>query len=160
MNVCVTGASGFVGQALCNVLESHGLRLVRVVRQARTNRDIAVGGIGPYTDWRFALNSDPLSKETGSSVDTVVHLAARVHVMHDEADPLPLYRTVNVEGTEHLAREAARAGVRRLVFVSSIKVNGEENSNRPFTEDDTPNPRDAYAVSKWEAEQRLAVVAA
>lgn len=92
-----------------------------------------------------------------SSVDCVIHAAARVHVMHDtEEDPLAAFRDLNVTGTMNLARQAADAGVKRFVFISSIKVNGElTSSGRPFTETDVPNPQDAYAQSKHEAEQGL-----
>lgn len=90
-------------------------------------------------------------------VDALVHCAARVHVMQDDAaDPLDAYRLVNVEGTLNLARQAATAGVQRFVFVSSIKVNGEASlSGQPFTTDDVPTPLDPYGVSKLEAEQGL-----
>jgi nucleoside-diphosphate-sugar epimerase len=94
-------------------------------------------------------------------VDCVVHLAARVHVMNDTAaDPLAEFRRTNTAGTEHLARCAAAAGVKRLVFVSTIKVNGEETRDRPFIESDPACPGDPYGISKWEAEQVLARVAA
>lgn len=87
----------------------------------------------------------------------MVHSAARVHVMHDtEADPLAAFRAVNVEGTLNLARQAAAAGVKRFVFVSSVKINGESTQlGRAFTEVDLPNPQDAYGQSKHEAEQGL-----
>ncbi len=106
-----------------------------------------VQGLGPDTDWRAALRG----------VDAVFHLAARVHVMHDtSADPLLDFRRVNVQGTMHLARQAAALGVRRLVFVSSIKVNGEQTTpTRPFRADSTPAPVDPYGISKHEAEREL-----
>jgi nucleoside-diphosphate-sugar epimerase len=111
---------------------------------------IAVGDIGPTTDWRAALQG----------VQCVVHLAARTHVLHESAaDPLAEYRRANVEATERLARQAAAAGVRRLVFMSSIKVNGEATHGRPYTETDPPRPEDAYGTSKWETERALARVA-
>jgi nucleoside-diphosphate-sugar epimerase len=104
-----------------------------------------IGDIGPETKWNDAL----------AGVDSVVHLAARAHIMNDEvADPLAEYRRVNVDGTRNLARQAAAAGVKRFIFISSIGVNGNINT-RPFTEDDTPNPAELYAQSKWEAEQGL-----
>jgi UDP-glucose 4-epimerase len=94
-------------------------------------------------------------------VDTVVHLAARVHVLRDtSADPLADYRAVNVAGTTRLARECAAARVPRLVFVSSIKVNGERSGVWPFTEGDAPAPEDPYGVSKLEAEEELRSIAA
>jgi UDP-glucose 4-epimerase len=108
---------------------------------------IVVGGIDEANDWRDAL--------TGCEV--VIHLAASVHVMQEAtADPLAEFRRVNVQGTLNLARQAAAASVRRFVFVSSIKVNGEATQlGRPFTADDAPAPLDAYGVSKMEAEQGL-----
>lgn len=104
------------------------------------------------TDWRDALQG----------VSAVIHLAARVHVMYESAvDPLAEFRKVNVEGTEHLARSAAAVGVKRLVYVSSIKVNGEETiGGQRYSEVSAPSPKDPYGVSKWEAEQALQRVAA
>lgn len=112
---------------------------------------VVVGEINSATDWSSAL----------LDVNVVIHLAARVHVMNDTStDPLTEFRKVNVQGTENLARQAARAGVRRLVYVSSIKVNGEETAgHQSYTEQDIPSPRDPYGVSKWEAEQVLQRVA-
>lgn len=112
---------------------------------------VVVGEINSATDWSSAL----------LDVSVVIHLAARVHVMNDtSADPLTEFRKVNVQGTENLARQAAQAGVRRLVYVSSIKVNGEETAgHQSYTEQDMPSPRDPYGVSKWEAEQVLQRVA-
>ena len=152
--ILVTGATGFVGRALIS-------RLVReracdgVVAAVRRNvqlqpeemQQVKVGDLLPTTDWSIALKG----------VEAVVHCAARVHVMQDDAtDPLQAYREINVNGTLNLAYQAARAGVRRFVFVSSVKVNGE--STRPgqlFTADDVPSPLGAYGVSKLEAEQGL-----
>lgn len=148
--VLVTGANGFVGQALCPLLENAGWQVQRATRGPAAN-SIAVGEIGAETDWRAALEG----------VGTVVHLAARVHVMRDDArDPLAQYRAVNRDGTERLARQAALAGVRRLVYLSSIKVNGERTSGQPFRASDAPQPQDPYAHSKWEAEQALRRIAA
>jgi len=111
-----------------------------------------VGAIDAETDWSLALQG----------VAIVVHLAARVHVMKEvSGDPLTEFRRVNVEGTFNLARQAGAAGVRRFVFISSVKVNGESTQDgRPFTEADTPNPQDAYGQSKHEAEQGLRLIAA
>lgn len=152
--VAVTGATGFVGRAVSERLEREGCHVRKVLRSGhrlRPGLDFAVEDIGPLTDWSGAFER----------VDSVVHLAARVHVMRDSvADPLAAFRRTNVEGTETLARAAARAGVRRFVFVSSVKVNGERTADRPFSERDAPHPEDAYGRSKWEAEQRLAEVAA
>jgi nucleoside-diphosphate-sugar epimerase len=144
--VAVTGADGFVGRALCSHLEAQGMSVRRLQRGGGGNGGaLAVGDIGPDTDWSAALEG----------IRSVVHLAARVHVMRDaSADPLAEYRRVNVEGTRTLARAAVAAGVARLVLMSSIKVNGE-SAGRPFTEADAPAPQDPYGVSKWEAEQAL-----
>lgn len=151
MTVLVTGASGLVGRRLCETLVRQGKAVRTVVRQtglALPNvQQVGLGDLYGGTDWQAVLNG----------VDTVVHLAARVHVMHDtSADPLAAFRRVNVEATLNLARQAADAGVRRLVFVSSVKVNGEaSHPGRPLTELDAAAPQDPYAVSKWEAEQGL-----
>jgi nucleoside-diphosphate-sugar epimerase len=152
MSVLVTGANGFIGSALCVALQAVGIRVRRALREALPGvPDVfPIGEIGPGTDWSTAL----------AGIPCVVHLAARTHVLQEAAaDPLAEYRRVNVEGTRRLAQQAARAGVRRLVFVSSIKVNGEMAS-RPITEDDPPHPEDAYGISKWEAEQALHRVSA
>lgn len=147
--VLVTGAAGFVGQALCPLLESSGWSVRKAVRTPREGCT-AIGDIGPDTDWRAALNG----------ITAVAHLAARVHVMRDAAsDPLAQYRAVNYAGTANLARQAAQAGVRRLVYLSSIKVNGESTGCSPFRADDLPHPQDPYALSKWEAEQALQQIA-
>ena len=112
---------------------------------------VAIGSLSSDTDWTVALKN----------VEQVVHLAARVHVMNDKSpDPLAEFRRVNVEGTVNLARQAAAAGVRRFVFLSSIKVNGEFTvAGQSFTADDVPAPQDAYGISKHEAEQLLRQIA-
>lgn len=111
---------------------------------------IVVGNLGPDTDWRQAL----------AGADGVVHLAARVHLMRDDArNPLAVYREVNTAATLSLARQAAAAGIRRLVFLSSVKVNGE-GCDRPYSDSDPASPQDAYAHSKWEAEEGLRSIAA
>ncbi len=155
MKILVTGANGFVGKSLCAALRSDGHTLVATVRASNTKIDggeqVVVGSIEGDTDWADAL----------SGVAVVVHLAARVHVMNDKAlDPLTEFRKVNVDGTLNLARQAAKAGVKRFIFISSIKVNGEHTvSGKPFTEDDLPSPQDAYGISKFEAEQGLLLIA-
>jgi UDP-glucose 4-epimerase len=153
MKVLVTGATGFVGRALCEHLVQHGFEVRAAVRSASAVLPgcdmVVVSEIGADTDWRHALEG----------VDAVAHLAARVHVMRERsADPLAEFRRVNVQGTVALARAAAAAGVKRLVFLSTVKVHGE-SSTHPFTEADAAQPQDAYAVSKWEAEQALAELA-
>ena len=158
-SVLVTGASGFVGLRLCARLAAAGHTVRAAVRResadlaafARAARIIGVGDIGADTDWQAAL----------AGVDMVVHLAARAHVMRERAsDPLAEYRRVNVAGSERLARAAAAAGVSRLIYMSSIKVNGEATVDAPFRESDAPAPLDAYGRSKWETEQALSRIAA
>ena len=146
MKVMLTGATGFVGHALSMHLGEHGHVVVPSVRRASgLPGEQVVGDITSTSHWYAAL--------TGS--DAVVHLAARVHVMQDTAaDPLALYRATNTHATLNLARQAAQMGVKRFVFISSIKVNGE-GRDAPYRETDPPAPEDAYAVSKWEAEQGL-----
>jgi nucleoside-diphosphate-sugar epimerase len=146
----VTGANGFVGRSLCAHLAAQGHSVRRVVRtnpvagQPVGEVVALVPDIGPRTEWHEALEG----------VETVVHLAARVHLRGKQRPSLDAYRAVNVEGTRRLAEVARASGVRRFVFMSSVKVNGEM-SRKPFTEDDEPAPADPYAVSKWEAEQVL-----
>ncbi len=141
--VLVTGSTGFVGQALCNELKKLGIDTVRAARQTESSEYIQVGDINASTNWQNALQG----------CDTVFHLAARVHVMNDTCDnPLQAYRSVNTEGTLALAKQAALAGVTKFVFVSSIKVLGEEGH---FTDTSIPNPIDPYGISKLEAEQAL-----
>lgn len=145
MKACwvVTGASGFVGKPLCDVLESRGYKVLRLVRQAKTEAEKGIGEIGPHFNWEPVL----------SNCWGVIHLAARVHMMSDKAtDPLTEYRKVNTAGTLELAKQAAKLGVRRFIFVSSIKVNGESGR---FSHLDNPAPIDPYSVSKFEAEEGL-----
>jgi len=155
MRVLVTGANGFIGQAICHELMRGGFAITAAVRQTdneifsellRGPMLVQVGDIGVTTDWNESLKD----------ADVIIHLAARVHVMHESAiNTLQAYRQVNVLGTERLARAAAKLGIRRFIFLSSIKVNGEVTQGRPFSDQSAANPRDLYAVSKWEAEQLL-----
>ena len=158
MKVLVTGANGFVGQAV--LLRLNGVRGVTAtgsVRRVAPFADVGaplvtIGDLSQETDWSRALEG----------VQAVVHTAARVHVMQESAaNPLEEFRRVNVQGSFHLARQAAAVGVRRFLLVSSIKVNGEATQlGFPFTADDAPAPIDAYGVSKMEAEQGLLALSA
>ncbi len=155
--VLVTGANGFIGQAVCESLPFQGYQVVGAVRgkspagATPSLQYLEMDHIDQRTDWGAAL----------SGMDSVVHLAARVHFMQDTAaDPLAEFRRVNVALTLNLARQAAAAGVRRFVFISSIKVNGETTPvGQPFMAEDAPRPLDAYGVSKLEAEQALQEIA-
>jgi nucleoside-diphosphate-sugar epimerase/GT2 family glycosyltransferase len=156
--ILVTGANGFIGNAVCTDLVARAYHVRGVVR--RPQRMVSPGqceclsmeAIDAKTDWSDALKG----------VDSVVHLAARVHLMRETAaDPLAEFRRTNVALTLNLARQAAAAGVRRFVFISSIKVNGEVTPvGQPFTAEDVPNPTDPYGISKHEAEQGLLALAA
>ncbi len=154
MKLLITGANGFVGRALCAGLAGTGHSVLAAVRS-----EAAIEGCEPVVIETMNDATDWLS--TLSDVDVVVHLAARVHVMNDEAtDPLAEFRKVNVNATLNLARQAAKAGVKRFIFISSIKVNGEQTAlGKPFMDGDLANPQDAYGLSKLEAEQGLSLVA-
>lgn len=156
-SVFLTGATGFVGSAIAQRLVSEGCALICAARDKTaslppTARVVNCADFTVNDGWQEAL----------AEVDVVIHSAARVHVMNDtESDPLAAFRKVNVEGTLNLARQALAAGVRRFVFVSSIKVNGEGTElGRPYRADDVPAPADPYGVSKMEAEQGLRELAA
>ena len=150
-SVFLTGAAGFVGSGVMRRLVADGVSVKAAVRSGpdRVEDGVCTVRFDSFeaADWREHL----------VGVDSVVHCAARVHVMNDtETDPLAAFRKVNVEGTLHLARQAAEAGVRRFVFISSIKVNGEGTQpGKSYTADDHPEPSDPYGVSKMEAEQGL-----
>jgi nucleoside-diphosphate-sugar epimerase len=178
MNILITGANGFIGQALYKRMLADGYQVRGAVRSAAQITALPsgiegamVGDIGPETDWSEALDG----------IEGIVHLAARVHVMRESAvDPLAAFREVNVEGTKCLAIAAADAGVKRFVYISSVKVNGESTGDmgqgagnrkhgigsrrsvpkESFSEKDIPEPRDPYGISKLEAEQVLRNVAA
>ncbi len=152
----VTGANGFVGRTFCAGAATRGFVVCGITRSrcdlSSGCESFVVDRIDDSTDWRDAL--------AGAKV--VLHLAARVHVMADTAEnPLAEFRRVNVQGTVNLARQAVAAGVKRFVFVSSIKVNGETTErDQPFTADDESAPLDPYGVSKMEAEQGLRKIGA
>lgn len=148
IKVMVTGASGFVGKSLIKELNKRDISTVAAGRKLLSTAKV------------FMVIPDCLAKGIWEkpllNCDAVIHLAARVHVMHDKTvNPLDAFLAVNLYGTVNLATAAAKAGVKRFVFVSSIKVNGEFTEDQPFTESDLPNPKDPYAVSKYEAEKAL-----
>lgn len=155
MHIAVTGANGFVGRNLVRDLEAFGL-------------DIAPVSRAPFAqpDWRASPSLDEPAgphewKRVFDGVDAIVHAAARVHLMKDRvAEPLAAFRLVNRDGAIAMAEGAAMAGVRRIVFLSSVKVLGESTSGRaPFSNEDSPAPEDAYAISKLEAEDALSALA-
>ena len=148
-NILLTGTTGFVGKQLHSVIiKSHQvLSVVRDKRSANFGECVEISEIDKNTQWSDAL----------SGVNCVIHCAARVHIMNDSSsDPLTEFRTVNTENTFNLARQAAEAGVKRFIFLSSIKVNGESTSGRkPFTASDMRRPEDPYGMSKSDAEEQL-----
>jgi nucleoside-diphosphate-sugar epimerase len=156
MTTLITGANGFVGRRVCRVAMDAGLHVKGAVRHSDKAFEglerVVVSSLNDAADWTQAL----------TGCQAVVHIAARVHVMTELAsNPLDEFRRVNVQGTMHLAREAAASGVRRFVFVSSVKVNGESTSaDHPFKAADIPSPQDRYGISKMEAEQGLRQIAA
>lgn len=149
MRVIVTGANGFVGRATCTAFCDAGHDVTALVRRP--------GGCEPRAHEQLIADDNFASLIVLPPADVLVHLAARVHVMKDDAgDPLGAYRALNVEGSLNVARAALRAGVKRLVFVSSIKALGEGEPGRPWREDDPPAPVDPYGITKLEAERALA----
>ncbi|MES9963882.1 MAG: SDR family oxidoreductase [Candidatus Sedimenticola sp. 20ELBAFRAG] len=152
MNVLLTGATGFVGRAVSQSLVSSGFSVRGIARTKASSPvpgvEYALADLANYEfDWMPVLKG----------VEVVVHLASRVHVMRDRSDdPLSLYRAINTEGTLRLAQKSALAGVRRFIFVSSLKVNGEtSNPGKPICADDVEKPTGPYATSKYEAEKGL-----
>ncbi|HSH53914.1 MAG TPA: SDR family oxidoreductase [Methylotenera sp.] len=153
--ILVTGANGFVGRALFTELAKNGYKVRGVVRDLSR----AIGLQPELTTVQDIEDRDWSSTLDG--MDVVVHLAARVHHMDEAvANPLSVFRATNVEGTLSLARKAAAVGVRRFVFISSVKVNGEFSQlGKPFVETGMSNPQDPYGISKFEAEQGLLQIA-
>jgi nucleoside-diphosphate-sugar epimerase len=150
-HVALSGATGFVGRALCAELLKLNMPATELKIARVATENIAIG----------CVPTDAYGAAVLGNATVLIHLAARVHVMHDtESDPLAVFRAVNVHGTVNLARQAASAGVKRFVFISSVGANGAQTVlNKPFTEIDQPNPHNAYALSKWEAEQGLIHIA-
>ena len=152
----VTGGQGFVGKILMSALLCRGHKPTEAVRRTEEKPDgrlttVVVGNIDGATKW----------PKTIQSAEAVIHLAARVHIMRDSADdPLAEFRRVNTEGTLNLARQAAEAGVRRFIFLSTIGVNGNSTLyGKVFAPTDKPSPHDPYSLSKYEAEIGLRSIA-
>ena len=151
IKVLVTGGNGFVGQSLCQQLLQQDYFVRAAIRDFNktvpASEKVLIGNLDANTDWSLALQD----------IQVVIHLAARVHVMKEtSSDALAEFRKVNVEGTLNLARQAVQAGVSRFIYLSSIKVNGEQTSDEmPYTPEDEPNPVDPYGISKQEAEKAL-----
>lgn len=147
----ITGSNGFVGSILCKTLAHGGWHVVGASRRPEYR-----SGILAVDDICLSLNSDPSQwRRVLGSVGCVVHLAARVHQLGETAGRSGGLYQVNVDGSRFVAEQAALAGVKRFVFLSSIKVNGEGTIGRPYTADDAPNPSDSYAQSKIDAEHVL-----
>lgn len=158
MNLLVTGASGFIGAAVNLAAMAIGMNVKTVIRSPDSRLDIKEGNgqavliksIDAHTDWRMAL----------TDTEVVVHCAAKVHVSNEEGiNSLAEFRKLNVLGTLNLARQAAQAGVKRFIFISSIGVNGAETNILPFKPEDMPAPHSYYAISKYEAEMGLRALA-
>lgn len=151
--ILVTGATGFVGRFLCYRLLAQGLR-VRGTLLTSENPSSLVNGVEP-------VRVEPLGADTPwcdalTGVNTVIHLAARVHIMRESStDPLQEFRKVNLHGTERLALQAAKAGVGRFEFMSTIGINGDNSGAKSYAESDQPHPHNSYSVSKYEAELAL-----
>jgi nucleoside-diphosphate-sugar epimerase len=153
--ICITGASGFVGQNLCDKLIKLNRNIIGTVRNLDTvsmvnNFEcISVGDIGAETNWSNALKN----------VNCVIHCAGKTHSINEDKKDIDFYRLVNIEGTKRLAEQAANLGVKRLIFLSSVKINGESTgnigNNKIFTNNDLPDPQNDYAISKFEAEKKL-----
>lgn len=151
--ILITGASGFVGRALCQALLKNGHLIKGTFHSNEISPAISgkmecinVGDIDEHTDWNSALRN----------IDTVIHLASRVHKEAESyATSLSENKRINTEGTRRLATMAAKCNIRRFIFLSSIKVNGQITGRNPFTEESLPAPQDSYALSKWEAERIL-----
>ncbi|MDT7041680.1 SDR family oxidoreductase [Candidatus Nitronereus thalassa] len=151
--IAITGANGFIGKPLADFLERNGYSVTRIIRKTdsvpanNNKKTIAIGDLTKVSDWAPILEG----------IDTLIHLAAKVHVKQDRHhNPLSAFRRVNTDVTVNLAHHASKAGIKRFIYLSSIKVNGEFTMpGHPFSEDNTPAPQDAYAISKFEAENGL-----
>jgi nucleoside-diphosphate-sugar epimerase len=156
--ILVTGATGFIGRALCHALLEKGYVVRIAVRSEMKTAGVCgqvetcvIPDIGQNTVWDEALKD----------IDIVVHLAARAHIIKGSAgNSLSEYESVNTDGAVRLAMSASKTGVKRVIYISTVKVNGERTKEKPFKEDDVPLPEDAYAISKWKAEVALQKISA
>lgn len=147
--ILITGSNGFLGQYLCQFLAEQNYLVLAQTRKAQTFSYPNIININ------FDLN-DSLDNIDLSKVEVIIHCAGRAHVMNETAaSPLEAYRQTNVQGTLNLAKKAVQSGVKRFIYLSSIKVNGEQTTIQPFKPSDVVNPEDPYGLSKYEAEQAL-----
>jgi nucleoside-diphosphate-sugar epimerase len=149
MKVLVTGAAGFIGNKLSQALSMRGDTVVAVVRrQSNVDNNITI--------INKVLSKDSDLQDSLKDVDVVIHLAGRAHMMKDMADnPYQAYADINIHATKHLAEQAASCGVKRFIYLSSVKVNGERTNEVAFNEKDRPQPEDDYGITKFEAEKAL-----
>lgn len=151
MSVLLTGASGFVGKAILKTSQHCGLKIRPSYRSLLSSNGrvdaVLVHGLDSTADWTQALES----------VQVVIHIAARVHIMREEVlDPLSEYRRVNLQGSLNLARQSAASGVKRFLFISSIKVNCDATAfGHPFTADNNLVPEDPYVSLKGRSRSRI-----
>lgn len=149
MKILVTGATGFIGNKLCQALSKRGETVVAVARNpVKVAKTITIikKVLSKETDWQNCLND----------IDVVIHLAGRAHVMKDTVDnPYQAYADINIHATRHLAEQAVLSGVKRMIYLSSVKVNGECSNATAYNETDNPQPEDDYGKTKYEAEIAL-----
>lgn len=149
MGILITGSNGFLGQYLCHFLAEQNYSILAQTRKAQTFAHPNINNIN------FDLNNN-LDTVDLSQVEVIIHCAGRAHVMNETAaSPLEAYRQTNVQGTLNLAKKAVQSGVKRFIYLSSIKVNGEQTTVQPFKPSDGVNTDDPYGLSKYEAEQVL-----
>jgi len=144
MKYLVTGANGFLGQHICQYLESLNIDHRAVVRTGLSHQ-FSTGDLTQFTNWNYLFKD----------IHVVIHAAAKAHDMSKASDLIKTYQTVNFEMTVQLAEQAKKNGVKKFIFISTVKVNGENSQDSPFKADDSPNPTDPYSISKHQAEQAL-----